>query len=88
MATQEVKMSFDKEYKVRVLDSQKFEKAEATQQTTEQFTEKISSFNEKVETLVNVLEAHADRIDAQKLRVSQSPRPCASATVVTSFVEF
>ena len=66
-----VKITFDKEYKIRALDPVKFEKAEALEKECSNFVEKISSFNEKVNTLVDILDLHANRIDAQKLRVSE-----------------
>lgn len=65
-----VKITFDKEYKIRALDPAKFEKGEALEKECSNFVEKISSFNEKVNTLVDILDLHANRIDAQKLRVS------------------
>mmetsp|Transcript_22898 Transcript_22898/g.50896 ORF Transcript_22898/g.50896 Transcript_22898/m.50896 type:complete len:128 (-) Transcript_22898:181-564(-) len=63
-----VKIVFDKEYKIRALDPVKFEKGEALEKECSKFVEKISSFNEKVNTLVDILDLHASRIDAQKLR--------------------
>lgn len=64
-----VRITFDQEYKLRVLDPSKFEKAEKLEKECSSFVEKISSFNEKVTSLVEVLDCHANRIDAQKLRV-------------------
>mmetsp|Transcript_2215 Transcript_2215/g.3695 ORF Transcript_2215/g.3695 Transcript_2215/m.3695 type:complete len:128 (-) Transcript_2215:109-492(-) len=63
-----VKIVFDKEYKIRALDPVKFEKGEALEKECSNFVEKISSFNEKVNTLVDILDLHANRIDSQKLR--------------------
>lgn len=65
-----MKICFDKEYKIRVYDPVKFQKSEELEKECANFVEKISSFNEKVNTLVDVLDQHANRIDAQKLRVS------------------
>ena len=65
-----VKLSFDAEYKVRVLEPSKFSAAEELQQESTQFVERVSKFNDKVHSLVEVLEAHAKRIDENKLRVS------------------
>ena len=65
-----VKIVFDKEYKIRALDPVKFEKGEALEKECSNFVEKISSFNEKVNTLVDILDLHANRIDSQKLRVN------------------
>ncbi len=64
-----MKIVFDKEYKIRALDPVKFEKGEALEKECSNFVEKISSFNEKVNTLVDILDLHANRIDSQKLRV-------------------
>ena len=64
-----VRITFDQEYKLRVLDPSKFEKAEKLEKECSSFVEKISSFNEKVTSLVEVLDCNANRIDAQKLRV-------------------
>jgi hypothetical protein len=70
MADSKVQVYFDKEYKIRLLDPTKFEKGEQLEKECGTFVEKIGSFNEKVHTLVEILEAHATKIDAQKLRVS------------------
>lgn len=72
---EKVKIVFDKEYKIRALDPEKFERGEALEKECANFVDKISSFNEKVNTLVDVLDLHASRIDSQKLRVS-CLRPC------------
>ena len=66
-----VKLSFDSEYKVRVLDQVKFTAAEELQVESTQFVEKVSKFNDKVHNLVEILEAHAKRIDENKLRVKK-----------------
>lgn len=72
MDDSKVKISFDKEYKIRVLDPSKFQKGEELEKECSHFVEKLSSFNEKVNTLVDVLDSHAVRIDTQKLRVSST----------------
>lgn len=63
---------FDKDYKIKAFDPVKFSRGEELEKECGQFVEKISSFSEKVNTLVDVLEAHATRIDTQKLRVIES----------------
>jgi len=68
MADEKVKISFDGEYKVRVLESAKFKKGQDLTNECAAFVDKISTFSEKVNSLVDVLELHAARIDAQKLR--------------------
>jgi hypothetical protein len=64
-----IQLFFDKEYKIRVLDPVKFEKSEALEKECSAFLEKVTVFNEKIVSLADVLDAHAQRIDAQKLRV-------------------
>lgn len=65
---EKVKISFDNEYRIRVLDPVKFQKGEELERECSSFVEKIGSFSEKVNSLVEVLESHATRIDSQKLR--------------------
>lgn len=69
-----VKISFDNEYKIRVLDPKKFARSEELEKECSQFVEKISSFSDKISSLVEVLESHATRIDSQKLRVRNRTR--------------
>jgi intraflagellar transport protein 20 len=64
-----IKISFDAEYRIRVLDPAKFTKGEDVEKECSSFVTKITTFHEKVNDLVKVLEEHADRIDSQKLRV-------------------
>ncbi len=66
---EKVKITFDNEYRIRVLDPTKFDKGQQLQQECSAFVGKITSFSEKVNNLVEVLELHASRIDAQKLKV-------------------
>lgn len=63
-----VKITFDKEYKIRIMDPVKFSRSEELDQECGAFIEKITSFNDKINSLVEVLEVHASRIDQQKLR--------------------
>lgn len=67
-----VKICFDKDYKIKAFDPVKFLRGEELEKECGSFVEKISNFSDKVNTLVDVLEAHATRIDTQKLRVSHS----------------
>lgn len=66
---EKVKICFDKDYKIKALDPVKFSRGEELEKECGLFVEKISTFSGKVNTLVAVLEAHAVRIDTQKLRV-------------------
>mmetsp|Transcript_315 Transcript_315/g.287 ORF Transcript_315/g.287 Transcript_315/m.287 type:complete len:130 (-) Transcript_315:63-452(-) len=63
-----VRICFDKEYKVRVLDPNKFSLAEELEKEGATFVEKIFTFREKITGLVEILESHAKRIDEKKLR--------------------
>mmetsp|Transcript_18331 Transcript_18331/g.25137 ORF Transcript_18331/g.25137 Transcript_18331/m.25137 type:complete len:128 (+) Transcript_18331:931-1314(+) len=65
---EKVKVCFDKDYKIRVLDPVKFQRGEELEKECTNFVEKISTFNEKVNSLVEILESHANRIDSRKLR--------------------
>lgn len=63
-----VKVTFDSEYRVRVLEESKFKKSEELEKESTAFLDKIGTFSEKVSGLVELLESHATRIDAQKLK--------------------
>mmetsp|Transcript_18556 Transcript_18556/g.34661 ORF Transcript_18556/g.34661 Transcript_18556/m.34661 type:complete len:104 (+) Transcript_18556:59-370(+) len=65
---EKIKICFDKEYKIRVMDPVKFERSEELDVECSAFMDKIGSFNGKINDLVEVLEQHAVRIDEQKLR--------------------
>ena len=67
---EKVKIFFDKDYKIRAFDPTRFEKCEELEKECGQFVDKISTFHEKVQTLSQILEIHANRIDKQKLKVS------------------
>ncbi len=69
MELEKAKITFDSEYKIRVLDPVKFQKGEELEKECSSFVDKVVTFSEKVNSLVEVLESHAQRIDAQKLRV-------------------
>ena len=63
-----VKITFDADYRVRVYDEAKFKKSEELEKECSGFLDKIGTFSDKVNALVEVLESHATRIDAQKLK--------------------
>jgi len=64
----DVKVTFDSEYKVRILDEAKAKRAGELEKGCSNFVEKITLFSDKVNDLVQVLETHASRIDSKKLR--------------------
>jgi hypothetical protein len=72
---EKVKICFDKDYKIKAIDPVKFQRGEELEKECGQFVEKISNFSEKVNSLVEILEAHATRIDTQKLRVCKISYP-------------
>lgn len=63
-----VKISFDSAYQIRTYDEAKFKKSEELERECSGFLDKIGTFSDKVNGLVEVLESHASRIDAQKLK--------------------
>lgn len=65
---QKVRICFDEDYKVRVLDPIKFKHAIELEKECSNFVEKITGFNEKINSLVEVLEIHASRIGERKLK--------------------
>ena len=65
-----VKLSFDDNSKVRVFEDAKFTRTQELLSECNGFASKVGEFREKTNALVNVLEAHAKKIDDQKLRVS------------------
>lgn len=66
---EKVKFSFDDDFKIRVLEASKFSRAEEFNKECTSFNEKVNIFREKTKGLVDILEAHAAKIDNQKLRV-------------------
>lgn len=67
---EKVKFSFDDDFKIRVLEQQKFARSEEFYKECNNFNDKVNTFREKTKALVEILEAHATKIDNQKLRVS------------------
>ena len=63
-----VAVSFDDDYQIRVLDMDKFKHTEELSEDCNVFVTKIQDFNSTVHTLVEVLDAHAQRIDTEKLK--------------------
>mgnify|MGYP003706720731 CR=1 FL=1 len=64
----DIKVSFDSDYKVRILDETRSKRASELETESTTFVEKITLFSDKVNSLVEVLESHATRIDSKKLR--------------------
>ncbi len=68
MADSDIQICFDAENQIRVLDVSKFKQMEALETECTAFTEKIHSFTSTVQTLVEVLDGQAKRIEFEKLR--------------------
>ena len=68
LSMEEVKVSFDGEYKIRILDEEKAQRSVELERECSNFTGKIEDFSGKVSALLDVLDTHAGRIDVQKLR--------------------
>ena len=65
---EEIKVSFDGEYKIRIFDEDKAKRSHELETECANFTSKIEDFSGKVNSLLDVLDTHAGRIDVQKLR--------------------
>ena len=65
---EEVKVSFDGEYKIRIFDEDKAKRSHELETECANFTSKIEDVSGKVNSLLDVLDTHAGRIDVQKLR--------------------
>ena len=75
---EEVNVSFDSEYKIRVFDEVKSRRASQLEAECSIFSEKINDFGSKVDSLIDLLETHASRIDVQKLRAIGLRMACES----------
>ena len=64
----EVKVSFDGDYKIRIFHEDKANRSRELETECTSFTSKIEDFSGKVNSLLEVLDKNAVRIDVQKLR--------------------
>mmetsp|Transcript_25107 Transcript_25107/g.32437 ORF Transcript_25107/g.32437 Transcript_25107/m.32437 type:complete len:131 (-) Transcript_25107:175-567(-) len=65
---EKVEISFDDEYKIRVLDADKFKHTEELEKECTDFVRKIQDFHSNVHTLVEVLDQQSKRIEHAKLK--------------------
>ena len=73
-------VSFDDDYSIRVLDVDKFKHTEELSEDCNVFVTKIQDFNSTVHTLVEVLDAHSEKIETEKLKaIGQRNRVTAEA---------
>ena len=61
-------ISFDEHGRVRVLEADKFQKTQALQTECNNFVRRITEFGGKVESVVKVLDAYSQRIEAEKMK--------------------
>uniref|UniRef100_A0A6T7WUZ9 Intraflagellar transport protein 20 n=1 Tax=Pyramimonas obovata TaxID=1411642 RepID=A0A6T7WUZ9_9CHLO len=61
-------ITFDELYRVRVLDPDRYAQTEQLKDECSSFTDKIQTLNSVVKTLVDAVDAQAEKIDDEKLR--------------------
>mmetsp|Transcript_7764 Transcript_7764/g.11316 ORF Transcript_7764/g.11316 Transcript_7764/m.11316 type:complete len:132 (+) Transcript_7764:97-492(+) len=68
MSDAKLKLSFDNECNIRVLDAEKYKGSEELKQECEKFNEKIDKFTELSHGIIEVIDKKADQIETLKLR--------------------
>mmetsp|Transcript_21947 Transcript_21947/g.61348 ORF Transcript_21947/g.61348 Transcript_21947/m.61348 type:complete len:131 (-) Transcript_21947:125-517(-) len=68
MPETDVDITFDEDNRIRVMPKEKFLQTEALDQQCSGFTEKIHTFGDTVQMLVEVLDGEAKKIEYEKLR--------------------
>mmetsp|Transcript_56569 Transcript_56569/g.132712 ORF Transcript_56569/g.132712 Transcript_56569/m.132712 type:complete len:131 (+) Transcript_56569:74-466(+) len=68
MLEPEVDISFDEDNRIRVMPKDKYKQTEVLDQQCQAFTDSIQKFGGTVQTLVDVLDSEAQKIEAEKLR--------------------
>ena len=63
-----VNITFDENNQIRVLEADKYRETENLKSECIDFLKKIVNFNDNVKTLVEVLDAQAEKIEDQKLK--------------------
>mmetsp|Transcript_39735 Transcript_39735/g.63147 ORF Transcript_39735/g.63147 Transcript_39735/m.63147 type:complete len:131 (-) Transcript_39735:112-504(-) len=64
----DVDITFDEENRIRVMPKDKYNQTETLDQQCQAFTDKIHSFGSTVNTLVEILDGEAEKIECEKLR--------------------
>mmetsp|Transcript_1450 Transcript_1450/g.1914 ORF Transcript_1450/g.1914 Transcript_1450/m.1914 type:complete len:130 (-) Transcript_1450:300-689(-) len=64
----EVKITFDENYRIRVLEAEKFEHTEQLGEACAAFVSKNQEFGKLVASVVQVVDANAQRIEREKLK--------------------
>eukprot|EP00747_Dinoflagellata_sp_TGD_P162310 gnl/TRDRNA2_/TRDRNA2_179765_c0_seq1.p2 gnl/TRDRNA2_/TRDRNA2_179765_c0~~gnl/TRDRNA2_/TRDRNA2_179765_c0_seq1.p2 ORF type:complete len:131 (+),score=47.43 gnl/TRDRNA2_/TRDRNA2_179765_c0_seq1:87-479(+) len=68
MADQDIDITFDEDNHIRVMPKDKYKMTETLDQECQGFTEKIHAFGGTVQTLVEILDGEAQKIEQEKLR--------------------
>eukprot|EP00891_Asterochloris_glomerata_P007531 jgi/Astpho2/7531/e_gw1.00114.262.1_t len=68
MAIEAAGITFDEDYRIRVLDAEHFQATKALQNDCSMFIGKMAELNSLVQTYLEVLDKQAARIEAQKLK--------------------
>merc|ERR1711879_565599 len=77
-----VDITFDEDNRIRVMPKDKFKQTEQLDQECQSFTEKIHAFGGTVQTLVEVLDGEAQKIEHEKLRaIGQRNRAAMEAVI-------
>ena len=71
-------VTFDREYKIRLFDEERATRSLNLEGECSRFNDNVSSFSEQIRSLLSLLENHASRIDAQKLRAIGIRMACES----------
>lgn len=74
----DVNVTFDSEYKIRLFDEERATRSTNLEGECSRFNASVGSFSEQVKSLLALLENHASRIDAQKLRAIGIRMACES----------
>mmetsp|Transcript_36264 Transcript_36264/g.102492 ORF Transcript_36264/g.102492 Transcript_36264/m.102492 type:complete len:138 (-) Transcript_36264:237-650(-) len=61
-------ITFDESYRIRVLDTDKYESTRQMQEQAENFVSKIAELNDVVKNYVHLIDQQAERIEKEKLR--------------------
>ena len=65
---EKVQITFDEDNQIRVLEASKFRETDALKNEGQGFIAKIMDFKDIIESLIQVLEEEALKIDEEKLR--------------------
>mmetsp|Transcript_22247 Transcript_22247/g.55048 ORF Transcript_22247/g.55048 Transcript_22247/m.55048 type:complete len:130 (+) Transcript_22247:213-602(+) len=61
-------ITFDEQYRVRVLDAEKYNKTESLAESAKEFCDKVAQLNDIVKSVVEAVDQQAARTESEKLR--------------------